>query len=122
MKHPLFSLAVLALPLVAQAGYACREITDVREGRRWFQEEPCGPGYVHDPLPSPPLIREAPRLPPGAGADGGSQWQVLGFDERGRVVGMWVRQGTAVPFISTDTVRVTGPRGGRGVAARGGRR
>ncbi len=114
MKHPLFSLAVLALPLAAHAGYACREITDVREGRRWFQETPCGPGYVHDPLPTPPLIHEMPRIPDGAGRDaGGSSWQVLGFDHRGRTVGVWVRQGTAVPFVSTDAVRVT--RGGRGV-------
>lgn len=116
--NPLIPLALLALTAsAAQAGYACREITDVREGRRWFQTEPCGPGYVHDPLPDPPFIREAPRIPDGAGAVGGSSWQVVGFDERGRTVGMWVRQGTAVPFVSTEAVRVTGPRG-RGVGGR----
>lgn len=109
-------LPVLAalLPLAAHAGYACRDLADP-EGRRWFQDAPCPPGQVHDPIPPPPLIREAPRLPDGAGFDSpGSSWQVLGFDERGRTVGTWVRQGTAVPFVSTEAVRVTGPRGGRG--------
>lgn len=107
-------LALVAGP--AMAGYACRDLADP-EGRRWFQDAPCGPGFVHDPLPEPPFIREAPRLPGGAGLDSpGSSWQVLGFDERGRVVGYWVPRGTAVPFISTDSVRVTagGRRGGRG--------
>lgn len=108
------ALALAACAPLAHAGYACRDLADP-EGRRWFQTAPCGPGYRHDPLPDPapaPLIREAPRLPDGWGADGGgSDWQVLGFDERGRTVGMWVPRGTAVPFISTDVVRVN--RGGR---------
>ena len=109
------ALALALAASTAHAGYACRDLADP-EGRRWFQDEPCGPGYRHDPLPDPPLIREAPRLPDGAGWDvAGSSWQVLGFDERGRTVGMWVPRGTAVPFISTDTVRVNGGRrGGRG--------
>jgi len=71
---------------------------------------------MHDPLPLPPLIREAPRVPDGAGHGDGSSWQVVGFDERGRTVGYWVRGGTAVPFISTETVRVT--RGTRGAGQR----
>lgn len=65
--------AVLALALTASAahaGYACRDLSDL-EGRRGFQAEPCGPGYVHDPLPVPPLIREAPRLPDGVAAGAG---------------------------------------------------
>ena len=112
IARPLFSLAFIAT--TAHAGYACVDPADP-EQRRWFQEAPCGPGFRHQPLPSAPLIREAPRLPEGAGRDaGGRSWQVRGFDERGRTVGDWARQGTAVPFISTDSVRVTGPRGGRG--------
>ena len=110
MNTPLFLATIaLAAPL-AHAGYACRDLSDP-EGRRWMQAEPCGPGYRHDPLPDVPLIREAPRLPDGAGFDSGSSWQVVGFDERGRTVGYWVRSGTAVPFVSTDAVRVTA--GGR---------
>ena len=115
MKHPLILLALFAS--TAHAGYACREITDVREGRRWMQDAPCSEGYIHDPLPDAPLIHEMPRIPDGAGAVGGSSWQVLGFDHRGRTVGVWVRQGTAVPFVSTDAVRVTA--GGRGRGGRG---
>ena len=116
--HPMARSLLLALALAAgtaPAGYACRDLADP-EGRRWFQDAPCPPGQVHDPIPPPPLIREAPRLPEGAGRDaGGSSWQVLGFDERGRTVGYWVRQGTAVPFVSTEVVRVTpGGRRGRG--------
>lgn len=116
---PLILLALVAAS-TAHAGYACRDLGDV-ERRRWFQEQPCGPGYVHDPLPDAPLIVEVPRLPDGWGVGGGSQWQVVGFDERGRTVGYWVRSGTAVPWVSTEAVRVTGPRGGRGVRV-GGRR
>lgn len=68
----------------------------------------------------PPLIREAPRLPEGAGyGSAGSEWQVIGFDERGRRVGMWVPAGTSVPFISTDVVRVNA---GRGFSGRRGTR
>lgn len=101
----------------AHAGYACVDLGDP-EGRRWFQEQPCGPGYVHDPLPAAPTIHEAPRLPDGAGYGSGSSWQVVGFDERGRVMGYWVPSGTARPWVSTEAVRVTGPRGGRGVGRR----
>jgi hypothetical protein len=110
------AIALLALAAsTAHAGYACRDLADP-EGRRWFQTEPCGPGYRHDPLPPAPFIREAPRMPDDLGGSAGSSWQVLGFDERGRTVGMWVPRGTAVPFISTDTLRVN--RGGRGVRGR----
>lgn len=108
------SLALgLAMALAAgfsHAGFACRDLSDP-EGRRWFQEEPCGPGFKHDPLPEPPLIHEAPRIPDGAGSVGGSSWQVVGFDHRGRAVGYWVPAGRAVPFVSTDVIRVTGGRG-----------
>jgi hypothetical protein len=108
-----FLAALLALPLAAHAGYACRDLSDP-DGRRYFQEAPCGPGYRHDPIPEPPLIREAPRLPDGAGWDNaGSSWQVVGFDERGRAVGYWVPRGTAVPFVSTDVVRVNARGRGR---------
>ena len=108
--------AALLLALAAGAaqaeGYACLDLSDA-EQRRWFQTEPCGPGYVHSPLPNVPLIREAPRLPDDLGPSPGSSWQVLGFDHRGRPVGVWVPRGTAVPFISTDVVRVNrGTRGG----------
>lgn len=103
-------LALAVAP--AHAGYSCRDLSDP-EGRRWFQEQPCSPGYVHDPLPAAPLIHDAPRLPDDLGSPG-SSWQVVGFDERGRTVGYCVRSGTAVPFVSTEAVRVTGPRGGRG--------
>jgi hypothetical protein len=107
------TLLLTVVASTAHAGYSCREIADTREGRRWFQTEPCGPGYVHDPLPEPPLIREAPRLPEGAGhGSDGSSWQVVGFNERGRTLGMWVPAGRAVPFVSTEAVRVTGGRGG----------
>jgi hypothetical protein len=118
VKHPLLSLALVAAAS-AHAGYACLDPADP-EQRRWFQTEPCAPPLVHRPLPDAPLIIEAPRLPDGWGADSGSQWQVLGYDERGSVVGYWVRSGTAVPFVSTEAVRVTGPRGTRGRV--GGRR
>ena len=99
---------------LAHAGFACRDLSDP-EGRRWFQDEPCGPGFKHDPLPEPPLIHEAPRIPDSWGRDGGgSEWQVLGFNERGRVVGVWVPAGRAVPFVSTDTLRVNRGGGRRG--------
>jgi hypothetical protein len=113
MRLPV-ALALVLAASTAHAGYACRDLSDP-EGRRWFQDAPCGPGYVHDPIPDAPLIHEAPRIPDGAGRDaGGSSWQVLGFDHRGRTVGVWVPAGRAVPFISTDAVRVTagGRRGG----------
>lgn len=113
MKHPLLSLALLA-PVVAHAGYACVDPADP-EQRRWFQTEPCAPPLVHRPLPDAPLIVEAPRLPDGWGSgSAGSEWQVVGYDERGRVVGRWVEAGTSTRFVSTEAVRVTGPRGGRG--------
>ena len=109
--------AALLLALAAGAahgGWACRDMADP-DGRRWFSETPCGPGYRHDPLPDVPLIREEPRLPDGAGFDSaGSSWQFA--DERGRRLGYWVERGRAVPFVSTDVVRVN--RGARG----GGRR
>lgn len=104
-------MALLAASATAAHGFACVDPADP-EGRRWFQTEPCPPGQVHDPLPVPPLIREAPRLPDDLGGSAGSSWQVIGFDEHGRTVGYWVPRGTAVPFVSTEVVRVT--RGGRG--------
>ena len=119
MKRPLLFLAAL-LPLAAHAGYACLDHADP-EQRRWFQTEPCAPPLVHRPLPDAPVIIEAPRLPDGWGVGGGSQWPVVGFDERGRVLGYWVPSGTARPWVSTEAVRVTGPRGGH-VRVGGGRR
>jgi len=110
--RPLLALAVLATATPAHAGYACRDLSDP-EGRRWFQSEPCGPGYRHDPIPDAPLIREAPRFPDDLGGSAGSSWQVIGFDERGRTVGYWVPRGTAVPFVSTEALRVNGGGGGR---------
>lgn len=107
------ALALALVASTAHAGWACRDLSDP-EHRRWFQDAPCGPGYVHDPLPLPPLIHEAPRLPVEWGDSvGGSSWQVIGFNARGRVVGMWVPAGSAVPFVSTEAVRVNaGRRGG----------
>lgn len=115
---PAVVVTLLLAAGTAQAGYACVDLSDA-EQRRWFQEQPCPPGYVHSPLPDPPLIREAPKLPDDLGGSAGSSWQFVGFDERGRRVGYWVERGTAVPFISTRAVRVTGGSGGR---REGGRR
>lgn len=109
--RPLAALLLAASVSAAHAGYACRDLADPT-GRRWFTDQPCPPGQVHDPLPVPPLVVEHPRIPDDWGLDAGSSWQVLGFDHRGRTVGMWVPAGRAVPFITTDAVRVT--RGGRG--------
>ena len=115
MKPAVVVVVVVTLLAASAAhGYACVDPAD-REGRRWFQTDPCVPPMVHDPLPDVPLIREEPRLPAGAGFDSaGSSWQFAGFDERGRRLGYWVERGRAVPFVSTDVVRVNrGPRGGR---------
>lgn len=106
------ALALALAASTAHAGYACRDPADPT-GRRWFTETPCPAGQVHDPLPVPPLIHEAPRLPDDLGGSAGSSWQVVGFDERGRTVGYWVPRGTAVPFVSTEAVRVTRSRGRR---------
>lgn len=113
--NPLIPLALLALTAgAAHAGYACVDPADP-EQRRWFQEQPCVAPLAHKPLPDVPVIVEAPRIPDGWGlGSAGSEWQVVGYDERGRVVGRWVEAGTSRPWISTDAVRVTGPRGGRG--------
>lgn len=117
MKHPLLLTLALAAG-TAHAGYACVDPADP-EQRRWFQTEPCAPPLVHRPLPDAPLIVEVPRLPDGWGSgSAGSEWQVVGYDERGRVVGRWVEAGTSRPWVSTDAVRVTGPRGGRGLRGR----
>jgi len=113
MKHmPLLLLALIAT--AAQAGYACRDPGDP-EGRRWFQDGRCELPMVHDPLPDPPLIREAPKIPAEWGwSSAGSERQFLGFDEKGRPLSVWVERGTARPFVSTDVVRLNGGRGGRG--------
>ena len=53
-------IATLMLAAAA-AGFACRDLSDP-EGRRWFQDEPCAVGYVHDPLPPVPVFRDAEEL------------------------------------------------------------
>lgn len=120
MKHPLLSLALLAASAAASAQYECLDPRDPT-GYRRFQSDPCPPGEVHSPIRVHPALLLADRYTPEPDrlVSAGSSWQVLGYDERGRVVGRWVERGTAVPWVSTDSVRITGPRGGRG---RGGRR
>lgn len=84
-------LALLCSP--AWAGYACLEVGDPA-GRRWFQDEPCAPGYVHSPLPPAPLIREAPRIPEGWGMD------PIQVGSRPRGIVIWTRDSTGRTSVS----------------------
>lgn len=119
--RPLLSLALFAASAAASAQYECLDPRDPT-GYRRFQSDPCPPGEIHSPIRVHPALLLADRYTPEPDrlVSAGSERQFLGFDERGRPLSVWVERGTAVPWVSTEAVRITGPRGGRGRV--GGRR
>lgn len=56
--------------LILAVWFACTPIDDPVNGTRYFQQEPCAPGYVHSPLPPEPV----PFLRPGYDPEPPIRW------------------------------------------------